>query len=57
MIPRQPSPHHVWDGEKWVLDLAKFKTEKIYVIVDKPKDIERVVKAVDTWVIRQIMIM
>ena len=29
MIPRQPSPYHVWDGEKWVLDLAKFKTEKI----------------------------
>lgn len=29
MIPRQPSPHHVWDGEKWVLDLAKFKTDKI----------------------------
>ena len=29
MIPRQPSPHHVWDGEKWVLNLEQFKAEKI----------------------------
>lgn len=29
MIPRQPSPYHVWDGEKWVLNLEQFKAEKI----------------------------
>lgn len=29
MIPRQPSPNHVWDGKKWVLNLEQFKAEKI----------------------------
>lgn len=29
MIPRQPSPNHVWDGKKWVLSLEQFKAEKI----------------------------
>lgn len=29
MIPRQPSPNHMWDGEKWVLNLEQFKAEKI----------------------------
>lgn len=29
MIPRQPSPNHVWDGEKWILNLEQFKANKI----------------------------
>lgn len=32
--PRQPSPLHMWDGEKWVIDLGKLKAEKIAKIAD-----------------------
>lgn len=38
-IPRQPSKHHVWDGEKWELDkealLEEFRSQKIREIQQK----------------------
>lgn len=29
MIPKQPSKLHVWDGNKWVIDIEQLKADKI----------------------------
>ena len=34
MKPRQPSVLHVWDGDKWVIDIEKLKAEKIAELAD-----------------------
>jgi len=34
MIPKQPSELHVWDGNKWVIDIEQLKTEKIAELAD-----------------------
>jgi hypothetical protein len=34
MIPKQPSKLHVWDGNKWVIDIEKLKAEKIAELAD-----------------------
>ena len=32
--PRQPSPLHMWDGEKWVINIEQLKAEKIAKIAE-----------------------
>ena len=34
MIPKQPSELHVWDGNKWVIDIEQLKTKKIAELAD-----------------------
>jgi len=34
MRPRQPSALHIWDGNKWVIDIEKLKAEKIAELAD-----------------------
>ena len=34
MIPKQPSELHVWDGNKWVIDIEQLKADKIAELAD-----------------------
>jgi len=34
MIPKQPSKLHVWDGNKWVIDIEQLKADKIAELAD-----------------------
>lgn len=34
MQPKQPSALHIWDGNKWVIDIEKLKAEKIAELAD-----------------------
>ena len=34
MIPRQPSALHIWDGNKWVINIEQLKAKKIAELAD-----------------------